>query len=69
MNRFRQGSVQSVIEFFGGISSLAEQLGVTYQAIYRWKERNAIPPRRAIQIEQLTDGHFRREDLAPEFFA
>lgn len=51
----------SVLEHFGGQSQLAERLGISVQAVSQWK--GEIPPERAIEIEQISDGHFRASDL------
>lgn len=36
----------------GGVRSLAEFLGVSHQAVYRWDARGWVPPQRAAQIEK-----------------
>ncbi len=35
--------------------------------VYYWR-KNGLPPSRAIQIEEMTDGLFNRRLLCPEFF-
>lgn len=39
--------------------ALAKALGTTPQAIYQWKGH--IPPRRALEIEKITNGLFKAE--------
>lgn len=47
-----------------GVSSLADQLGVTRQAVYHWVSGRAIPPpSRAVDIIRLSDGALGFQDL------
>lgn len=46
-------SIESVIEFFGGIPRMAEALQIDRHTIYTWKK---IPSLRAYQIQVLTNG-------------
>lgn len=43
-------------EFSGSQVKLAEALGVTKGAVSQWFSEGFIPPARAIQIEQITNG-------------
>lgn len=54
-------SFHEVIEYFGGITPLAAELGVTTQAISQWDE--IFPEGRAYQIEVLSKGHFKASCL------
>lgn len=56
-------SISEVISFFGSQSELAKKLGLSPQAVQHWIGRGHIPIRRAIQIERLTDGKIRLEDI------
>jgi|GEM_PF-3295514 len=53
-------TVDKVIKHFGGPSSLAKLLGVTPQAISKWKH---IPSRRVKQIIELPNNKFSYEEL------
>lgn len=56
-------SIESLIEFFGNQSILARKLGIKPQAVQQWLVRGQIPIRRAIQIERITGGEIRLEDI------
>lgn len=43
-----------VIKHFGSVKDLAEKLGVTDVAVYKWEE--IIPKGRAYELEKLTEG-------------
>ncbi len=58
-------SVQEIISYFGNQSEMARILSISPQAIQRWVSTNHLPIRRAIQIERLTDGKIRLEDMLP----
>jgi DNA-binding transcriptional regulator YdaS (Cro superfamily) len=49
-------------EKVGGITALAELLGVSRQSIYDWIEKQ-VPAERCPTIERLTDGVVRCEEL------
>jgi len=53
-----------VIKHFGGVSSLAEKLGITPQAIYMW--RGKIPKSRAYEIQFITGGELKTGDIVTE---
>lgn len=61
---FEMNQVEAVVSYFGSRGKLAKALGVTPPAISRWKE--FIPDRRAYQIEVLTEGKFKAEQLKKE---
>lgn len=52
-------------EAFGDIETAAEKLRVTTNAIYIW---HIVPPKRAIQIEEVTKGRVNRSQLRPDWF-
>ena len=43
--------LHTAAERAGSYVDLAEKLGVSHQAIYRWKKRGHVPPARALEIE------------------
>lgn len=53
--------LDAVIAHFGSKNKLAKELGISRPAVARWKE--FIPRGRAYQIEVLTKGKFKAEDL------
>ncbi len=58
-------SLQKAIEKAGGVIALANELGISRQAIYKWNPEK-IPIDYLIQIEKLTG--ISREKLRPELF-
>lgn len=45
-----------VIEYFGGIPPVAKALGITYQAVWGWVEKDAVPEGRQWQLQGMTGG-------------
>ena len=56
--------LREAIERAGGMSALAQAIGVSRQAIYRWKRR--IPAERVVDIEAATG--IDRAALRPDIF-
>jgi hypothetical protein len=56
--------VNDVVSWFGGQSETARALGVSPQAVFQWLLDGKIPPKRAIQIERLTAGHFKAVEIS-----
>lgn len=52
---------ETVVAHFGGIKNLAQKLGLTRHAIYMWRGR--IPRSRAYEIQALTKGKIKAEDI------
>ena len=48
--------LDQVIKHFGSGTALAKALGIKPSAVYQWKR---VPPRRALEIEKLTQGVFK----------
>jgi len=65
--------VSRIVEecFDGKVSRLAASLGVTYQAVRKWEanwEHNGVPPKRALELEEVSDGRVTRHDLRPDLW-
>lgn len=58
-------SIADIIRYFGNQSILARKLEIKPQAVQQWISRGQIPIRRAIQIERITDGKIRLDELLP----
>ena len=52
--------MNEIAAFFGGKPNLAKALGIDRHALYQWKQ---IPPGRAYQIEVLSNGYFKAEEI------
>lgn len=51
--------IEDIVDHFGGQKALAVALDVTPAAVTYWVQDGALPARRAIQIERLTEGKFK----------
>jgi len=61
-------SLHQAIRYVGSQAELARRLGVRPQLISQWKSgKRPIPPARAAQIEEITQGEVKRQDLLPDF--
>ena len=49
-------TIDQVIEYYGGISKTAEALGISYQAVSQWADKNKVPTGRQFQIQIETKG-------------
>lgn len=58
-------SLDKAIEIVGGLSKLAKALGVSTQRVSNWRSRG-VPESFAPEIERVTKGQVRCEDLCPE---
>lgn len=45
------------------LTGLARQLGVTKGVVYQWRKRGRVPPQFCPEIEKITQGVVRCEDL------
>lgn len=54
--------MEQIIKYFGSKAELARVLGVDAAAVSYWL-REGLPPGRAIQIEEITDGTFLAKDI------
>ena len=55
--------MNDVIEHFGNQAELAKALKIDPAAVSQWLSNGYMPPRRAIEIEMMTDGKFKAVDL------
>ena len=55
--------IDEIVRHFGGRKALAVALNVSPAAVTYWVQDGALPPRRAIQIERLTEGKFKALDI------
>lgn len=57
--------LQLAIEAAGGISALAERLGMKKQAVWQWRR---VPPKRVLAVEAATGGVVSRHRLRPDIY-
>lgn len=55
---------KQLIDHFGGRSSAAKAIGVTYEAIRQWDEAGKIPETRQYQIQVLTGDQLKADTQA-----
>jgi len=60
--------IERVIEHFGSRAKLARLLGVDRSALTQWVRDDAFPPKRAIQIEELSEGKFKAKAIIVEWW-
>jgi DNA-binding transcriptional regulator YdaS (Cro superfamily) len=63
--------LDKAIEYAGGVTALAEKLGVRQSVVSNWRTRGdepRAPAERCIAIEAATDGVVTRYDLRPDVF-
>lgn len=55
--------IDEILTHFGNQYQLAKKLGVERAAVNQWVKSGIIPPRRAIEIEKLTEGKFKAVEI------
>jgi len=60
--------IEEIISHFGSRAKLARLLEVDRSAVTQWCQDRAFPPKRAIQIEVLSDGKFKAKDIVMEWW-
>ena len=55
----------AAISAAGGARDVAERLGLSFQAIYKWR---VVPANRVMQMVELSRGLVSREELRPDVF-
>lgn len=58
-------ALDALIEHMGGQASLARFVGVSRQSVNEWVNRGRISATAAIDVERITSGVFKKEDLRP----
>lgn len=61
-------ALTKAFEACGGISALANKLGVAHSAPSMWKSRGSVPAQHCLAIERATDGVVTRQELRPDDF-
>lgn len=60
-------AVRQAFDALGGTSKAARQMGVVYVSAHQWvKGICELPILRAIQLEQLTNGQVRADQMRPD---
>ena len=56
------------IQYAGGPSAVARDLGFTRSAISQWKTSGRVPADRVIALERLCDARVTRYELRPDIY-
>jgi DNA-binding transcriptional regulator YdaS (Cro superfamily) len=62
-NKDASNTVNDVVEYFGGQYKLAAALNVSSVAVSHWVKCGTFPPRRAMEIQKLSEDKFNAFDL------
>lgn len=52
---------QDVFDYFGGIREAAEALGLSGQALYKWKKSGEVPKTRQSHVEAVSKGRLKKD--------
>jgi DNA-binding transcriptional regulator YdaS (Cro superfamily) len=67
--RKQNPGIKRAIEMFGTQTALARRIGVGQNVISYWLyEAKDVPPKRAVQIEAVTNGEVSRKELRPDLW-
>jgi len=63
-----KAAIDDVVSFTGikNCNALARRLGVSKQALSKWRQTGIVPAHRAMQMELMTDGSVSWRDLCPD---
>jgi DNA-binding transcriptional regulator YdaS (Cro superfamily) len=61
-------AIDKAIKKAGGLSALADKLGIRPQTVWNWQDRGKVPPDHAIAVEEATEGAVTRYELRPDIF-
>jgi len=64
--KHRATIVSEAVRIAGGLGRLGDQVGVSAQAVYRWRREGQIPVDRVLDVERATG--IPREKLRPDVF-
>ena len=65
---FKKMIIDEIIVYFGSRAKLARLLQVDRSAVTMWIKERALPPKRAIEIEVLSEGKFLAKDIVMEWW-
>ena len=66
IKQMQKEQLTRLLEWVGSRKRLADELGVTRQAVYEWIKRGRISAVMAIKVDKRTDGLFTKESLRPD---
>jgi DNA-binding transcriptional regulator YdaS (Cro superfamily) len=60
--------VERACDIVGGQSALARKLGIKPQAVQKWVKQKEVPVKRALDVEEATDGLVKAHELCPSYY-
>lgn len=57
-------TVQEVLDYFDGIPAASKALGISYQAVQQWVDKDEVPEGRQWQLQAMTNGKLKAETAA-----
>lgn len=66
MKRRSRESLNLAVEYFGSQKNLAAALGTSKQTVNNWIKRGRISASSAIDVEEVTKGDIKKQDLRPD---
>ena len=66
VKKLQKEQLDKLIAWVGSRQRLADELGITRQAVYDWIRRGRISAVMAIEVERRTDGLFTKQSLRPD---
>lgn len=66
MSSKEKSSLDKLIEYFGGLQSSADSLGVSRQYLHDCIKKGYLPYRRGVQVEELTKGAIKASEIWEE---
>lgn len=68
-NECTNEALSRAVEMMGGTCALARLMDIVPSSVSHWvRGRHLMTPQRAIQIEEITKGKVKREELRPDIF-
>lgn len=67
--RKQNPGIKRAVELFGSQTALAKRIGVGQGVVSYWLyDAKDVPPKRAVQIEAVTNGEVTRKELRPDLW-
>jgi len=66
IKELQRSELSRLLAWVGSRTRLADELGVTRQAVYDWVKRGRISAVMAIEVDTKTKGEFKKESLRPD---
>lgn len=68
MKRDAEKPIARACRLAGGQTAMADEIGVSVQAVNKWMKKGKPPPERVLAIEKLVRGQVTRYELRPDIY-